>query len=563
MAQDGAIRFDEDAVFISYSPEDIDWAEDELRPRLEKSGVKVITGEDFASGVTISLNRERAIVDTRRTIVVLSPEWVANSWNSFEADMLLHLDPKADKRKLLPVLLRKTEIPPRIARLTLRDLTNKKRYESRLAQLIRDIEDAVPVPPRDKLPRWWEWYWRQARRRGATPARVAFAGAALLLILLALLQVWPFQPRDVWMEDAVAPRVAVMHASATGVVAGAFQNLDACPPPEAPDQGLWYRALAGGSRWQESQISPQLLCQPDKPDLSNINALSSHLDAPPLVYALTSQNGLVMSRDGGRSFGPFDPPPPRFSAATQPLRLAVGGSGEQPILWISGKDWGLWRLAGDEWERIDRGANPACPMPENMKIRALLAQEDWLLAGSAQQGLWRVEADACQRLDAPGEGELMVFYFLRAIPSSYPRYLAVIFMPDPRPGDSLGRYRLTILCPQPSDCAEPGSWQPKDVLWDGGSVDDLLVREYGSGLFEWYLASRQGEIWRGNLRGEKPVPYPRITRCAFQCYASLAWLPDGGLYVLVNRIPLLEDKPTTDGHFYLFDEGPWYLRLWP
>ncbi len=27
---------DSDAVFISYNPEDISWAEDELRPRLEK-----------------------------------------------------------------------------------------------------------------------------------------------------------------------------------------------------------------------------------------------------------------------------------------------------------------------------------------------------------------------------------------------------------------------------------------------------------------------------------------------------------------------------------------------
>lgn len=149
MAEKNSIRYDEDAVFISYSPEDIDWVEDTLRPRLEKSGVKVITGENLTGGATVSLNRERVIADTRRTIVILSPEWVANSWNSFEADLLLHLDPGAEQRKLLPVLLRPTEIPPRIARLTLRDLSDPKRYESRLAQLIRDIEDAVPV----RLPR--------------------------------------------------------------------------------------------------------------------------------------------------------------------------------------------------------------------------------------------------------------------------------------------------------------------------------------------------------------------------------------------------------------------------
>ena len=34
MAEEQKVRYDTEAVFISYSPEDIDWAEDELRPRL-------------------------------------------------------------------------------------------------------------------------------------------------------------------------------------------------------------------------------------------------------------------------------------------------------------------------------------------------------------------------------------------------------------------------------------------------------------------------------------------------------------------------------------------------
>ncbi len=188
----------------------------------------------------------------------------------------------------------------------------------------------------------------------------------------------------------------------------------------------------------------------------------------------------------------------------------------------------------------------------------------WLLAGSAQQGLWRVQGEGCERLDAPGAGEQVDYRFLRAIPSSHPRYLAVIRVPDPPPGDSRGKYRLAILCPQPGDCDSTNSWEPHDILWDGSIVADVLVREDVPGVYEWYLADQRGGIWRGNLLGEKNFVYPAITRCRFLvCVAALTWLPGEGLYVLVNRVPLLEDKPTTDGHFYFYGEGPWYRRLWP
>lgn len=563
MAEKSSIQYDSDAVFISYSPEDIDWAEDELRPRLEKSGIKVVTGENLTGGATVSLNRERAIADTRRTIVVLSPEWVANSWNGFEADMLVHLDPAAIKRKLLPVLLRKTEIPPRIARLTIRDLTDKKRYNSRLAQLIRDVEDAVPPP--ESFPNRWEWYWRQARRRGATPIRVAIVCIFLLVGLLMGGQIWPFQPRQVWLEDTIVPRVAILHNSGSALIAGAFQNLDTCPPPEAPDKGLWFRFPVEDSQWQPSQIPGRMLCEPHKPDLSNINALTSHPDAPDTIYALTSQNGLVISRDAGRSFAAFDPPIPLFSVASQPIGLAVGGTGDQPILWISGKDRGLWRLWERGWEQI-AAESSECSMPADIKVWALFAQDDWLLAGSTQQGLWQVQGDGCQRLDAPGGGEQLDYRFLRAVPSTHARFLAVVRVPDPPQGDTRGKFRLVIVCPQPGDCDEAGYWKTEmeSSLWDGSIVEDILVRESSPGIYEWYLADQFGHIWQGDLIGTEKRTYPTISRCRFlSCRSALAWLPEEGLYVLVNRVPLLQDKPTTNGHFYYFAEGMWYRRLWP
>ncbi|MCL4835779.1 MAG: TIR domain-containing protein [Caldilineaceae bacterium] len=346
MAAKSGIQYDSDAVFISYSPEDIDWAEDELRPRLEKSGVKVITGEDLTGGATVSLNRERAIADTQRTIVVLSPEWVANSWNGFEADMLVHLDPAAIKRKLLPVLLRKTEIPPRIARLTIRDLTDKKRYESRLAQLIRDVEDAVIIPPRETFPNPWEWYWRQARRRGATPGRVVVLSLVLLLVLLMVGQIWPFQPREMWTSQSISFRGAArLHNAGAVLIVGGENSDEGCLQGQT---GLWYRKLGitgTDADWYVSRmIPPDLLCSSKDRGLAGITSIASHPDVPDVVYALTDVAGLLVSRDAGVSFSRYHKELPRMRPDNLPWRLVVGGTPTAPILWMAGDREGLWRL---------------------------------------------------------------------------------------------------------------------------------------------------------------------------------------------------------------------------
>ncbi len=553
MAEKRNIEYDSDAVFISYSPEDIDWAEDELRPRLEKSGVKVITGEDLTGGATVSLNRERAIADTRRTIVVLSPEWVANSWNGFEADMLIHLDPAAIKRKLLPVLLRKTEIPPRIARLTVRDLTDKKRYESRLAQLIRDVEDSVPPPPPEAFPNRWEWYWRQARRRGATPRRVAVVVALLLFVLLSLLQIWPFQPRDVWLAQDDLPGLVVMHNTGAGLVAGARHDLDNCPTGEVY-RGLAFRTFAPDATWQSSRVPDDLLCLRDLNDLTDIVAFASFPAAPQSVYALTRQKGIVVSRDGGESYASLRSLPTEHSGNNDLALLALSGSPEAPLFWVAGAKGGLWRVSGETWKTV--GAGEGCALPDRLIAKSLWVEGARLLVGSERQGLWLIDGDRCSRMDSDEASRRWEYLHLASASHSETRYIALV-----RDRELSPQFRLVVLCPLTDDCQNT-PWPYSQPLWVGSRpVTDLLVTPHPTGDVVWVLADALGYVVEGDLNGITRH-YPRLNRCLVSCLIDLDWLPTGELYLLVNPRYLPTAK-VTDGHFYTFGKGAWQRRIWP
>lgn len=553
MAEKNSIRYDEDAVFISYSPEDIEWVEDTLRPRLEKSGVKVITGENLTGGATVSLNRERVIADTRRTIVILSPEWVANSWNSFEADLLLHLDPGAEQRKLLPVLLRPTEIPPRIARLTLRDLSDPKRYESRLAQLIRDIEDAVPVPPSQSFPNRWAWLWRQARRRGATPKRVAFVGAGLLLFLLALLQIWPFQPREVWLAQDAMPSLVVMHNTGAGLVAGARNHKGNCPTGEVY-RGLAFRSLAPDARWQASRVPDDLLCLRELNLLTNIVTFASFPAAPETVYALTRQRGIVVSRDGGASFAALHSLPAGLSGNNDLGALALAGSPESPIFFVAGAKGGLWRVSGEQWQAV--GSGEQCALPDRLIAKSLLVEGARLLVGSERQGLWLIDGEGCRRVDTDEASRRWEYLHLASASLSEMRYVALV-----RDRELSPQYLLVVLCPLSGDC-QNSPWPSSTPRWQGASpVPDLLVTLRPGGEAVWVLADQQGYVVEGDLNGITRR-YPRLNRCLFSCLTDLERLPSGELYLLANPRYLPTAK-VTDGRFYTFGKGAWPRRIWP
>ncbi len=112
-------------VFISYSSKDRTWVRKKLLARLEEAGLRVIIDyRDFQIGAPVVTEMERAVETSRKTLLVLTPAYLDSAWGEFENLMLQTLDPGARKRRLLPLLKERCDLPPRIQMLGYADFTD-------------------------------------------------------------------------------------------------------------------------------------------------------------------------------------------------------------------------------------------------------------------------------------------------------------------------------------------------------------------------------------------------------------------------------------------------------
>lgn len=125
-------------AFISYSHKDSQWVREVLLPKLESHAFKVcIDFRDFPGGGGAIRNMEKAVIDSKRVILVLTENYIKSEWGEFENLMARTLDPAAIKRKVIPVLRESCDIPLYLKILTYRDLRSEDEQQWEL--LIRDL----------------------------------------------------------------------------------------------------------------------------------------------------------------------------------------------------------------------------------------------------------------------------------------------------------------------------------------------------------------------------------------------------------------------------------------
>ena len=111
-------------VFISYSHADRAWVQNKLLPLLEASGLSVcIDYRDFAIGAPSVTEMERGVQMSRKTLLVLTPNYLKSAWVKFEALMLQTLDPASQELRLIPLLKTKCNLPLHLRYLTYIDFT--------------------------------------------------------------------------------------------------------------------------------------------------------------------------------------------------------------------------------------------------------------------------------------------------------------------------------------------------------------------------------------------------------------------------------------------------------
>jgi hypothetical protein len=134
-------------AFISYSHADRAWVWSELLPRLEEAGLSVcIDDRDFEIGVPSLINMERAVDNSRHTLIVLTPAWLESEWAEFESLLVGTADPAGRRRRLIPVMLEACRLPPRIAMLTYADLTRPAEREAQMTRLVNSLRPAAETP---------------------------------------------------------------------------------------------------------------------------------------------------------------------------------------------------------------------------------------------------------------------------------------------------------------------------------------------------------------------------------------------------------------------------------
>lgn len=137
-------------LFISYAEDDRAWVEGYLVDALAEAGVRTCSEAAFALGEPRALAFEHAVRASRRTLLVLSPAYVAESTARF-ADLLAQsYGIESATWPVIPLILRPVELPPRLAMLQALDATDEAAWEDIVARLCAEM--ARPVPGQASRP---------------------------------------------------------------------------------------------------------------------------------------------------------------------------------------------------------------------------------------------------------------------------------------------------------------------------------------------------------------------------------------------------------------------------
>jgi tetratricopeptide (TPR) repeat protein len=142
-------------VFISYSHRDADWVQTWLLPRLEAAGLRVcIDDRDFEVGTPSLVNMENAARNSRKTLLVMTPNWALSEWTDFEALLTQTRDPAGRRRRLVPLLLKACDLPDRLSIFTHADFTDPAKWDAELARVVNSLRPAQTPRPsgRQALP---------------------------------------------------------------------------------------------------------------------------------------------------------------------------------------------------------------------------------------------------------------------------------------------------------------------------------------------------------------------------------------------------------------------------
>ena len=146
-------------VFVSFAAGDRDWVQGYLLPALALPSGRVITdqptssSESFQLGAPVVSEFERAVTNSRFTLLVLSRAYLSDQWSTF-GEQLASYTAVAEQRDHLIPLLRERDCPLPLHiefRVSL-DCTEQSRWEAEIGRLRQLLAQPEPKPERIPCP---------------------------------------------------------------------------------------------------------------------------------------------------------------------------------------------------------------------------------------------------------------------------------------------------------------------------------------------------------------------------------------------------------------------------
>lgn len=138
-------------LFISYSEKDSQWVQGYLLDALGLPPERVITPQDFRPGASIVDEFERAVLESRYTLLVLSQAYLADQWLQLGGQLANFLSVSDQQDRLIPLRLDRLDLPLQISFRVALDFTAQAGWPSEIMRLCKLLKSA-PQPGEQFIP---------------------------------------------------------------------------------------------------------------------------------------------------------------------------------------------------------------------------------------------------------------------------------------------------------------------------------------------------------------------------------------------------------------------------
>src|SRR4029079_4304072 len=132
--------------FISYCEDDRPWVEGFLLDALEAGELRYHTEDDFALGVPRLIEFERAIKGSARTLLILSPAYLVDTFGQFVDVLVNSYGMETATWPVIPLILQPVALPARLSQLVPLNVCHPEGQADALIRLFAELQRPLPGP---------------------------------------------------------------------------------------------------------------------------------------------------------------------------------------------------------------------------------------------------------------------------------------------------------------------------------------------------------------------------------------------------------------------------------